>query len=99
MGRMKKKLHNLEILSAILQQTSVTPSKEQGETNADEPQRLCMRLRGRKCIHTLYKDRTEIVEEYDEKTGQLLMRKTRKPKPTNMVRGSGDWIYEIGEER
>ena len=40
-----------------------------------EPQRVSMRADGRKKIHTTFPDSGEMVEEFDEKTDVLLLRK------------------------
>merc|ERR1712118_241417 len=66
----------------------------QAEKNSDEPQRMCVKADGRKKIHTTNKDGSEMVEEYDEKTGKLLIRKTRKPP---VLGGEGEWITEVGQ--
>lgn len=59
-----------------------------------EPQRLCMKSDGRKKIHTTYPDGTEAVEEFDERTDVLLVRKTRRP---GKFGGEGEWVYEVGQ--
>jgi protein DPCD len=40
-------------------------------------------------------DESELVEEYDIKTTELLLRKKRKPKALG---GAGNWEYLMGEE-
>ena len=57
-----------------------------------EPQRVCMRSDGRKKIHTTFPDGGEMVEEYDDKTDVLLVRKVRKP---SKVGKEGDWVFEV----
>ena len=59
-----------------------------------EPQRVCMRSDGRKKIHTTFPDGGEMVEEYDDKTDVLLVRKVRKP---SKVGKEGDWVFEVGQ--
>mmetsp|Transcript_20837 Transcript_20837/g.48734 ORF Transcript_20837/g.48734 Transcript_20837/m.48734 type:complete len:287 (-) Transcript_20837:2-862(-) len=59
-----------------------------------EPQRVSMRSDGRKKIHTTYPDGGEMVEEYDEKTDVLLVRKVRKP---TRVGKEGEWVFEVGQ--
>lgn len=59
-----------------------------------EPQRVCMRADGRKKIHTTFPDGGEMVEEYDEKTDVLLVRKVRKP---TKVGKEGEWVFEVGQ--
>ncbi|CAE7028691.1 DPCD [Symbiodinium natans] len=49
---------------------------------------------GRKKIHTTYPDGAEMVEEYDEKTDVLLVRKVRKP---TKVGKEGEWVFEVGQ--
>ncbi len=49
---------------------------------------------GKVKVHTTWPDGSEQVEEYDQKTEQLLIRKLRKKSP---VGGEGPWEYEIGE--
>eukprot|EP01027_Heterolobosea_sp_BB2_P011885 GEZU01017253.1.p1 GENE.GEZU01017253.1~~GEZU01017253.1.p1 ORF type:complete len:215 (-),score=44.11 GEZU01017253.1:206-796(-) len=48
---------------------------------------------GRKKIHTTFDDGSEMVEEYDLETDELVVRKTRKP---TKLGGEGEWFYEIG---
>lgn len=61
-----------------------------------EPQRLCATVDGRKKIHTTYPDGAELVEEFDEKTNVLLLRKSRKP---TALGGEGEWKTEVGQEQ
>jgi hypothetical protein len=49
---------------------------------------------GKLKVHTTWPDNSEQVEEYDQKTEQLLTRKFRKK---NSVGGEGLWEFEIGE--
>lgn len=59
-----------------------------------EPKRLCMTSDGRRKIHTTLHDGAEMVEEYDEKTDVLLLRKTRRP---TRLGGEGEWTFEVGQ--
>lgn len=59
-----------------------------------EPKRLCMRADGRKKIHTTYHDGAELVEEFDERTDVLLLRKSRKP---STLGKEGEWVFEVGQ--
>jgi hypothetical protein len=59
-----------------------------------EPQRVCMRSDGRKKIHTTFPDGGEMVEEFDERTDVLLLRKTRRP---TKLGGEGNWTFEVGQ--
>ena len=47
----------------------------------------------RKCHYTL-PDETEIVEEYDISTDELVVRKRRTK---TMLGKEGEWVYEVGE--
>ena len=49
---------------------------------------------GKVKVHTIWPDGCEQLEEYDQKTEQLLTRKLRKKTP---VGGEGTWEFEIGE--
>ena len=49
---------------------------------------------GKVKVHTTWADGSEQVEEYDQKTEQLLTRKLRKK---SSVGGEGPWEFEIGE--
>mmetsp|Transcript_73938 Transcript_73938/g.228468 ORF Transcript_73938/g.228468 Transcript_73938/m.228468 type:complete len:296 (-) Transcript_73938:85-972(-) len=59
-----------------------------------EPKRLVVNSEGRRKIHTTFHDGTETVEEYDEKTDVLLLRKTRRP---TTLGGEGEWVFEVGQ--
>ena len=48
---------------------------------------------GRRKLHYLYPDQTELVEELDVTTNEVLVRKWKRPKEF----GEGTWEYEIGE--
>jgi len=60
-----------------------------------EPQRLCMKSDGRKKIHTTFPDGAEMVEEFDEKTDVLLVRKVRKA--ATLGSKEPEWIFEVGQ--
>ena len=49
---------------------------------------------GRRKLHFLYPDKTELVEELDITSNECLVRKWKRPKEF----GDGEWEYEIGEE-
>jgi protein DPCD len=49
---------------------------------------------GKVKVHTTWPDGSEQVEEYDQKTEQLLSRKMRRK---SSVGGEGPWEFEIGE--
>mmetsp|Transcript_58725 Transcript_58725/g.108341 ORF Transcript_58725/g.108341 Transcript_58725/m.108341 type:complete len:214 (+) Transcript_58725:75-716(+) len=59
-----------------------------------EPKKLCVSADGRKKVHTTFPDGSEMVEEFDEKTEVLLLRKTRR---TSALKGEGDWVFEVGQ--
>ena len=48
---------------------------------------------GRRQIHYLYPDNTEMLEEFDVNTDECLLRKWKKTKAF----GEADWEYEIGQ--
>eukprot|EP00397_Hematodinium_sp_SG-2012_P052552 GEMP01062186.1.p1 GENE.GEMP01062186.1~~GEMP01062186.1.p1 ORF type:complete len:198 (+),score=29.12 GEMP01062186.1:32-595(+) len=60
-----------------------------------EPHVLLVRSDGRKKYHTTNPDGSEQVDEYDEKTNELLLRKTRRPK---LFGGDSPWEIEVGME-
>lgn len=69
-------------------------SPEAGAAREKGPQRVCVKSDGRKKIHTTFPDGAEMVEEFDERTDVLLLRKTRKP---TLIGGSGEWNIEVGQ--
>lgn len=60
-----------------------------------EPTRLCVHADGRKKVHTTWPDGREMVEEFDEKTDVLLLRKTRASLKT--LGREAEWIFEVGQ--
>lgn len=60
----------------------------------NEPKRICMKADGRKKIHTTFPDGAEMVEEFDEKTDVLLLRKVRKP---STLGKETEWVFEVGQ--
>jgi len=62
--------------------------------NSDEPKRMCVKADGRRKIHTTFPDGSETVEEFDERSDVLLLRKVRRP--TNLGKES-EWIFEVGQ--
>ena len=58
-----------------------------------EPTATAIVAGGRKKVHFVYPDKTELVEEYDINTFELLIRKWKKHKDY----GKEEWIFEIGE--
>merc|ERR1712159_197126 len=71
------------------QQDGVSP---EADAKPGEPKKFCVRGDGRKKIHTTFPDGAEMVEEYDERTDVLLVRKVRKPKALG---GEADWSWEV----
>jgi len=59
-----------------------------------EPQRMMTRSDGRKKFHTTFPDGSEMVEEFDERTDVLILRKSRKP---TTLGGEGTWVFEVGQ--
>merc|ERR1719456_1791943 len=59
-----------------------------------EPQRVSAVVDGKKKIHSTWADGREMVEEFDAKTGTLLLRMRRKPTVTG---AEGDWLVEVGQ--
>jgi len=68
--------------------------EEANNSKPSEPKKVCVRGDGRKKIHTTNPDGSEIVEEFDERTDVLLLRKSRKP--TNLGR-EAEWVVEVGQ--
>eukprot|EP00933_Yihiella_yeosuensis_P049042 TRINITY_DN455_c1_g1_i1.p1 TRINITY_DN455_c1_g1~~TRINITY_DN455_c1_g1_i1.p1 ORF type:complete len:305 (-),score=66.29 TRINITY_DN455_c1_g1_i1:262-1176(-) len=64
------------------------------EQKPGEPKRSCIRSDGRKKIHTTFPDGAEMIEEFDERTDVLLIRRTRKP---SKLGKEGEWTYEVGQ--
>ena len=50
-------------------------------------------IEGRRRISSSWNDGSEMIEEFDVKSNELLLRKTRKP---TVLGGEGDWIIEVG---
>ena len=48
---------------------------------------------GRKKVRSEFVDGSEMVEEYDVITDELLVRKVRRP---NVLGGEGEWVFEVG---
>merc|ERR1711988_1284257 len=55
---------------------------------------MCVRADGKKKIHTTYPDGSEMVEEFDDRTDMLLVRKSRK---ATTLGKEGEWVYEVGQ--
>jgi len=71
------------------------PEPEQASSSKpDEPKKVCVRADGRKKVHTTNPDGTELVEEYDERTDVLLLRKSRK---SSRLGGEAEWVFEVGQ--
>lgn len=49
---------------------------------------------GRRKLHYLFPDQTELVEERDQTTNELLLRKWKRPKDL----GQATWEFEVGED-
>ena len=56
---------------------------------------------GRRKLHYLFPDKTELVEELDEKSNEVLLRKWKRPRDNGLPTANakaGDWEYEIGDD-
>lgn len=72
------------------------PEAEQQASSSKptEPKKTCIRSDGRKKVHTTNPDGSELVEEYDERTDVLLLRRSRK---AQTLGGEGEWVTEVGQ--
>lgn len=70
------------------------PPPEAQSSKPTVPQKTCVRADGRKKIHTTNPDGSELVEEYDEKTDVLMLRRSRK---AASLGGEGEWVLEVGQ--
>ena len=50
---------------------------------------------GRRKFHTTYQDGSEMIEEFDLQSNELLVRKMRKP---TQLGGESEWQFEVGGE-
>ena len=50
---------------------------------------------GRRKIHSKFKDGSEMIEEFDVITDELLLRKVCQP---SRLGGSGNWVVEVGND-
>nr|XP_022338733.1 protein DPCD-like isoform X1 [Crassostrea virginica] len=62
----------------------------------NKAQKTCMIQDGRRKIHFTFPDGTEMAEEYDLKSSELIVRKWKNKAPLG-VKGS-QWEYEVGEQ-
>merc|ERR1719160_1835107 len=69
-------------------------NSQEEASKPSEPKKLCVRADGRKKVHTTNPDGSEMVEEFDERTGVLLERRTRTP---TTLGKEGEWVYEVGQ--
>jgi hypothetical protein len=67
---------------------------EADASKPSEPKKVCVRGDGRKKVHTTNPDGSEIVEEFDERTDVLLLRKSRKP---SALGKETEWVTEVGQ--
>jgi len=74
--------------------SSSGPISEPAPQTSDEPKRMCVKADGRRKIHTTFPDGSETVEEFDERSDVLLLRKVRRP--TSLGKES-EWIFEVGQ--
>merc|ERR1719160_2451857 len=69
-------------------------NSQEEASKPSEPKKLCVRADGRKKVHTTNPDGSELVEEFDERTDVLLLRKSRK---ATTLGGEGEWVFEVGQ--
>eukprot|EP00743_Colponemidia_sp_Colp-15_P004150 GILK01004479.1.p1 GENE.GILK01004479.1~~GILK01004479.1.p1 ORF type:complete len:212 (-),score=37.78 GILK01004479.1:205-801(-) len=62
--------------------------------SANKPTQTSIVSGGRRKVHSTWPDHTEMVEEYDVQTEELLVRKWKRP---TALGGGGEWDFEIGE--
>mmetsp|Transcript_105473 Transcript_105473/g.183452 ORF Transcript_105473/g.183452 Transcript_105473/m.183452 type:complete len:292 (-) Transcript_105473:71-946(-) len=77
---------------SLLEPAATPPAEEASDPS--EPKRLCVRSDGRKKVHTTYPNGSEMVEEFDERTDVLLLRKTRK---ASTLGHESEWVFEVGQ--
>ena len=54
---------------------------------------------GRRKLHYLYPDQTELVEELDLNSNEVLIRKWKRPKDKELpAQQVAEWEFEIGED-
>jgi len=80
-------------LSAALGGAPQEP-EQASPSNPNEPKKACVISDGRKKVHTTNPDGSEMVEEYDEKSNVLLLRKSRK---STRLGGEAEWNIEVGQ--
>eukprot|EP00347_Sterkiella_histriomuscorum_P010679 403375340 len=66
---------------------------EKGKSQLGEPTVTQVISGGRRKLHYLYPDQTELVEELDVNSNEVLLRKWKRPSEF----GEGQWEFEIGE--
>ena len=57
------------------------------------PKVMSMVVEGRRRVHTTWHEGAEMIEEFDLKSNELLLRKTRKQ---TVLGGEGEWVIEVG---
>lgn len=93
-------MSDMSALAEALQGKGPVPSGGQPgagpaeETKPGEPKRMCVISEGRKKVHTTYPDGSEMVEEFDERSDVLLLRKSKK---ANNLGRQAEWVYEVGQ--
>lgn len=71
----------------------LTSKRNTGTDMTSDSKLLSVVVDGRRRVQTTLPDGSEMVEEFDLKTNELLMRKTRK---RTVLGGEGDWVIEVG---
>ena len=80
------------MLSEILNSTNNNSKNTSEVDDKKYPYTTSIVADGRRKFHTTYMDGSEMVEEYDLNSNQLVVRKRRRPN----VLGDGKWEIEIG---
>lgn len=81
-------------LEKLMPQSQSTLNSSSTPKTPNDVKRLCVKADGKTKIHTTNPDGSEMVEEFEERTDKLLMRKTRAP---TFLGGEGEWVYEVGQ--
>jgi hypothetical protein len=79
-----------------LNQNIMHQQLKEDNTEQTYPYRTSIVSDSRRKFHTTYQDGSEMVEEYDLNTNELLVRKTRQP---TKLGGEGEWQFELGGEQ
>jgi len=94
----------LEVASTGVTSTKIKQEEElnfkknsnMGKPQPNAPKPMVIVADGRRKVHTTFPDGGEKIEEYDVKTDQLMLRKTRKAH--NPLGKACDWVIEVGQQ-